>query len=177
MRPHALVLPPWGHMPTRWWLLFLLILHGLWHNAVRPLSESFNRWGPLAVPIHYWVAVIAYCSVIFWLSHNPEPPGVEIRFAGKDKIAHTVMYGGLAGLVGVGMRRSRRLYGHSALFYVPVLVAAGYGLLDEIHQLFVPLRSFDPWDLAADAGGAILVSWALLRWWPPGDATPEELAG
>ena len=34
-----------------------------------------------------------------------------------------------------------------------------YGLSDEIHQLFVPLRQGDPLDLVADSVGAALGAW------------------
>jgi len=41
---------------------------------------------------------------------------------------------------------------------VPVAITVGfcviYGLADELHQLLVPARVFDGWDLAADALGA-----------------------
>jgi VanZ family protein len=124
------------------------------------------------VPLHYTFATAVYCVAIFWLSANPEPPGTDLGIAGADKAAHVVLFGGLGALVAVGMRRSSRDYGRKALFFVPVLFAGGYGVIDEIHQLWVPLRSFDPWDIAADVGGAMLAAWALLRWWPPVPGTP-----
>ncbi|MFZ1841932.1 MAG: VanZ family protein [Nitrospira sp.] len=42
---------------------------------------------------------------------------------------------------------------------VAVAGCALYGLSDEIHQLFVPLRQGDPLDLVADSVGAALGAW------------------
>ncbi len=47
---------------------------------------------------------------------------------------------------------------------MPVIFAIAYGVSDEVHQWFVPRRSFDPWDLVADAAGAVLAGYALHRW-------------
>ena len=128
------------------------------------------------MPIRYCLAIFIYCAFIFWLSANPKPPGSEYKFEGADKIAHTVLYGGLTAVAAIGLRRSKRRYGRNALLFVPVALAGAYGLFDEIHQLWVPLRSFDLWDLAADAGSAMIVAWLFLRWWPPVTREPEAVA-
>ncbi len=39
-----------------------------------------------------------------------------------------------------------------------------YGVTDELHQLFVPLREPDPWDVAADTVGAAVAVLGMERW-------------
>lgn len=40
--------------------------------------------------------------------------------------------------------------------WIPVLITSTYGIIDEIHQSFVPGRSCSIFDWIADTGGAIL---------------------
>lgn len=105
--------------------------------------------------------VIAYCAGIFWLSADPDPPDPGFEFPGKDKAAHMALYGGLAAVVGMGLNRAESRRSARFRFWVPILFAACYGLTDEIHQRFVPHRTFELADLAADALGALLVQSAL----------------
>jgi VanZ family protein len=107
----------------------------------------------------YYVYTFLYCSGIFWLSSRPVPANLPAKdILGIDKVAHAVIFGGLAilvaqGMMSTGKERSRRL-----LFWIPVIFATCYGLFDECHQLFVPQRTFDLWDLVADALGAIVAA-------------------
>lgn len=77
----------------------------------------------------------------------------------SDKILHLCEYGVLGALAyracrhGAGARVAR----HAVI--VAVAGCALYGLSDEIHQLFVPLRQGDPLDLVADTVGATLGAW------------------
>ncbi len=80
-----------------------------------------------------------------------------------DKVAHGVMFGGLAATVAVGLRRSNDVILPWRLFLIPFFFAAFYGLTDEIHQLFVIDRTFEVLDIVADAAGALLVQVFLCR--------------
>jgi VanZ family protein len=115
-----------------------------------PASERLGLWGP----------VLLYCALIFALSSISSVPALPGHMS--DKTAHALLYSGLGFLV------ARALSGGSGRpvnASVPVIVlafSALYGLSDEFHQLFVPRRSFDLRDLAADvAGGGI----GLAAWW------------
>jgi len=121
------------------------------------------KYGPLWI-----VLTLAYCSVIFYLSSLPDrdlPAPAWLDWSGSDKAVHMVIFGGLAGLVSVGLRRSnpapvsRRL-----LFLGPVLFAVLYGISDEFHQAFVPMRSPDALDLLADAAGATIIAGIYTAW-------------
>lgn len=41
-------------------------------------------------------------------------------------------------------------------FIFSFIIVSFYGLFDEVHQLFIPGRMFDWWDLVADMVGALL---------------------
>lgn len=108
-------------------------------------------------PVLYAIAIFVVSSI----SRPPEPPGPV-----TDKHVHLLLYAGLSGLMlralaggdwtGVTARRC----GAAAL------LAVLYGASDEWHQAFVPGRSADLLDLAADAAGAMSaagLAWAAAR--------------
>jgi VanZ family protein len=65
------------------------------------------------------------------------------------------LYAGLASLVGAGLRqKGSGSVAFQALF--PIVFAGLYGISDEIHQLFVPNRSFELLDILSDISGAAL---------------------
>lgn len=114
--------------------------------------------------LRYYIAIAAYCSFLFWLSHQSSPIEVEIRFPGEDKVAHLVLYGVLGALVSIGLHRAPRRYPDWVMAYGPVLFAVLYGVSDEFHQYFVPLRTPSLLDLVADGVGATLAHMAC-RWY------------
>lgn len=99
--------------------------------------------------------------MIFYLSSQPDPPRPDFSFPGVDKLAHMTLYAGLAALLSIGIRRSNERTPFRVQFYVPVLFAALYGLTDEYHQRFVPYRTFEWADIAANALGALAVQCVL----------------
>lgn len=112
-----------------------------------------------------WVPATLWVGVIFALSSQPALPSPA---SVGDKQAHALAYGLLALLCLMGLTgwRSRRIAGASLLgaFVIAVL----YGVSDEIHQSFVPGRTPDVADVAADAMGAALAltgawAWAILH--------------
>lgn len=82
-----------------------------------------------------------------------------------DKLQHIVAFGLIAAMVLTGMIRSKRNHPLRRLMMVPVLFTIAFGLTDEFHQSFVPLRNVDPFDIVADAVGASLAVYVLLRYW------------
>jgi VanZ family protein len=95
---------------------------------------------------------------------------VSIPGGVSDKTAHGVAYSGLSALIVWALVDGdwRRIRLRTVI--LATVLAAAYGLTDEVHQLFVPRRSFDWFDLLADAAGAFAAAsavWAwgiLLRW-------------
>jgi len=109
------------------------------------------------VRIPYLTVVAVYCAIIYWLSTAHIEVAEPLQFSHYDKLGHAVVFGGLAFLVAAGMWRSGRRYSNAGLYWAPVIFASGYGLFIELVQLFLPHRSFDPWDIVANTAGALLV--------------------
>ena len=124
----------------------------------------------IAFKKRYAVATLLYCGAIFALSSQSQPPAGDWSFLdlpGMDKVAHGILYAGLAGVVSVGLWRSNETVRAPVHFWIPVLFALLYGLSDEVHQNYVPERSFDWMDLLADGVGATIVQVPLCAYlWP-----------
>ena len=93
-------------------------------------------------------------GLIFFFSSLPDPGGPPGGIS--DKTAHVLIYATL------GASLVRALAGGriTAMTLTRILVAAAlgtlYGVTDEIHQHFVPPRTPDILDVAADAVGAFM---------------------
>ena len=107
-----------------------------------------------------WLPAAAWTGVIFWLSSGalPAPGGVEI----PDKVAHFAAYAALGAL----LWWAAAPLGARTAAAVAVALGGLYGASDEVHQRFVPGRSADIRDWAADLAGvaaAVAIAWALSR--------------
>lgn len=104
-------------------------------------------------------------GTIFFLSHQTGDSLHLPSFPGADKLAHMLAYGVLAVTVlwffgkngTVRMRRTAQL---------TVVLCLVYGLTDEFHQSFIPLRSVSGLDILADTAGAavIAITWYRSLW-------------
>jgi VanZ family protein len=98
-----------------------------------------------------WAPVVACMALIFGLSSMSSPPSPG---AVNDKVLHFAAYGGLAALC-LRATSGGRLAGLTLRAgLLAWAVATAYGATDEFHQHFVPHRTSDIADLAADAAGA-----------------------
>lgn len=96
-------------------------------------------------------------AAIWFLSSQsilPQPKGI----LGFDKLQHLVAYLVLAAAIGLWFpsewRRKRRLMP----LILTALISSIYGIVDEVHQFYVPGRDCNVWDWLADTAGAILGS-------------------
>lgn len=112
----------------------------------------------------YGLLTVLYCTGIFVFSSQPKPLGVDLPFPGADKVAHLTVYAGLAACVSLGIRRSGRRVSRRVQFLAPMVFASLYGVFDEVHQLFVPHRTFSMVDILADTAGATLMQGFLCCW-------------
>jgi VanZ family protein len=125
-----------------------------------------------------WMPVAIYMAVIFLLSADSSPPAPPHV---SDKLLHLLAYAGLAVVIGRAVhgglpsRLSRRGV------VVTIAITVVYGVTDELHQAFVPGRSPDVYDVAADAAGAgvgLIACWAwgIIRSFrarrPPSNSAP-----
>jgi VanZ family protein len=100
-------------------------------------------------------------AFIFGLSSIASPPSFP---AGTDKGLHYFLYAGLAVLIGRALAAGRfdRITWRVAA--AAACLAALYGVSDELHQQYVAGRSFEYWDLVADAVGASCGAAAASLW-------------
>jgi VanZ family protein len=88
----------------------------------------------------------------------PKPKGP----LGIDKIQHFIAYFVLAAVAGLWFSPDRWQKQKWKPFFISAAIAVVYGIIDEIHQYFVPGRDCNVWDWLADSIGAVLGSLAIL---------------
>ncbi|MGE5681258.1 MAG: VanZ family protein [Bacillota bacterium] len=106
-------------------------------------NKTLLVYFPLAA---YWLILFAATTL----------PGNDVPNLGvSDKIEHSVAYMVLSVLLCLtyNFQNKVRIL-RQRPFVMTILTVTFYGLLDEIHQLFVPGRSCDARDLLADVLGA-----------------------
>lgn len=107
------------------------------------------------------VPIVLYCAAIFALSSLPRLP--ETVSWMPDKIGHVILYSGLGWLVA----RELKLRGVAAPYWLWVgsaVFCLAYGITDEVHQYFVPGRSFQLGDLVADTAGGLIGGGVYSLW-------------
>jgi len=102
---------------------------------------------------------VLYYGLIFWFSSHPLP--IRSTLPNFDKLGHCAAFGGLGFLLALGYFAAPRLKAGQKALWVAV-TGAGLGILDEVHQLFVPGRTPDPLDALADAAG---IGLGLFLYW------------
>ena len=125
------------------------------------MSNTFRLWG----------AVVLYMAAIFYMSALSDPPVP----AGTDKSLHGLAYLGLAIVVlrALAGGLPRRIDMRVAI--IGFLITVAYAATDELHQMFVPGRTADAFDLLADAGGATLGTAACWAWGIISPVSRDEL--
>lgn len=105
--------------------------------------------------LSYWFPVLAYCGLIYFQSSRPSPQNLpEIPYL--DKLLHVGAYALLGVLFMRALRTSALGNKPAALMVLSILLAALYGVSDEIHQYFVPFRTAELLDVLADFLGSLL---------------------
>src|SRR5262245_23144747 len=105
--------------------------------------------------VRAWLPAGSYMLLIWVLSSIPTQ--FEFKFVPfRDKGIHFVEYGTLAALLVHAFRGSWASLRAPALLFAAWSVTVFWGLLDEIHQAFVPGRVADVRDVVADALGGLL---------------------
>ena len=124
----------------------------------------------------YWIMALVYVFCIFTFSSFVSSlfcphrltrilEGIDSEFLLSlaylifpflDKIKHIAVYFGLGILLYLALSASKNLA--IKRYTIPLTFVSGFflGVIDEIHQLFVPERSFSIFDMAADGIGIIL---------------------
>ncbi|MBI5746800.1 MAG: VanZ family protein [Nitrospirae bacterium] len=104
-------------------------------------------------PLSCWILVVLYAALIFYLSSGP----ITVDLPGSDKLYHMIEYGIFSLLLYNALSSSFKKEYPWKIALLTIILTLLYGVSDEFHQLFVPSRSADPYDVIADASGAIIV--------------------
>ncbi len=109
-----------------------------------------NRLKVLLIPlILYWI-------VLFIATSLPSTPYVDV-FEISDKLKHFSAYLILAVLLGLNLHFQEKWERVSKFFLsYTFIICIFYGLIDEIHQIFVPNRTGEFLDWVADLIGTLL---------------------
>jgi VanZ family protein len=111
------------------------------------MSDAFRR------RVSLWAPVVLYMALIFALSSTSRPPDVLPPSLG-DKGGHSLLYAGLAALLVRALAGGWLRPLGAGVAFAAVALSTSYGATDEIHEMFVPLRTPELADLAADAVGS-----------------------
>ena len=100
--------------------------------------------------------LVIWLVIIFWLSsirHVPRQPWIPHL----DKIVHATIFLVLCWFAHRAFRFQDRMPGlRQHALIAAFLLTVAYGYIDEFHQRFVPGRSYDLADFAADSTGALI---------------------
>jgi VanZ family protein len=100
-----------------------------------------------------WLPPLLWAALILILTSIPGSHLPVLPFRNFDKIVHLAIYGVLGWLAIRAWANGSRLT--AAALLVVVLISC-FGILDEWHQRFIPQRSMDLRDWAADTTGAMI---------------------
>ncbi|MBD3292074.1 MAG: thioredoxin [Armatimonadia bacterium] len=109
----------------------------------------------------YWTPPVVWAGIILVGTSLPKVPGPNV--VGIDKVSHLVAYGILGVLLVRGFRYCQCWrYGRAAAW--TLIVGGLFGAFDELHQSWIPGRSTDLLDFAADFAGLTLAVAAVWTW-------------
>jgi len=117
----------------------------------------------MRILLRFWLPLVVHMGLIFFLSSRTHFPVEMPPWAYHvDKCVHAFLFGFLAFLFLRALLKGNypRVSFKTAIASIAFTVF--YGATDEFHQQFVPGRTPDPYDIAADAAGAIIVCLFIL---------------
>ena len=103
--------------------------------------------------IKIFVPAVLWAIIMLTVSSVPYLSTPSIGFDFEDKFAHSGEYAVFGILLAFGF--SRLNWGWKKVLLISVAVAAVFGILDELHQVLIPGRQADVFDILADMAGAI----------------------
>jgi len=110
---------------------------------------------PIKTFIFYWLPIIIYCLAIFIQSSLPTSERLP-AFPHSDKLLHAGAYALLGFLFYRAFQTTRIPKTTMLLVLVSALSSTVYGISDEIHQNFVPSRTFSLADMLANTVGSFM---------------------
>jgi len=109
--------------------------------------------------VKFWLPVVLWAGFLFYLSSIPNLKASSNP--AQDEIirtaAHFLFYALGYGLFFRALKQPKN-------FWWPLGLTCLYGFFDEVHQSFVPTRTFQIQDLVVDFSGAYLGQMIIRRW-------------
>lgn len=103
-----------------------------------------------------WLA-LAYAVLILIVSSIPNLKTPELGFENQDKLYHFIEYSIFSVLLFFALLNSQRDFLRKNVLQISLLIGASFGILDELHQKFIPGRTADILDFTADFVGVALI--------------------
>ena len=100
-----------------------------------------------------WGPVLFVMALIFYFSSLTDPGGPPAGMS--DKAAHFLIYAALGGALIRALAGGRTRWMDAPRAGLATTLGTLYGVSDELHQWFVPPRTPEMMDLAADCAGAL----------------------
>lgn len=117
-----------------------------------------------------WMLTIVVAVAIAWLTLAPVPPETEHieLFEGADKWVHAIMFGTLTCCILLDRQRHSCWHDITPAFaFLSGAISTTAGVAVEVLQRYMEAgRSYDPGDIAADAGGALVALLFYLAFQP-----------
>jgi len=112
--------------------------------------------------LKFWFPPAIYSGMIFYVSSIPQL-SVPLSGLHTDKLVHFFEYMPLGFLVSRALFSSKFICLRDVCF-IAVVFCACYGLVDEIHQAFVPGRDSSVFDFLADVFGGCMGAYLYYMW-------------
>jgi len=110
----------------------------------------------------YWIPVYLYAALIFYISSRADlSPLVEPFFKHTDKILHIFEFGFLCFLIIRALAASIKNFSTKQIYCHALIFSIIYGIMDEVHQSFVPGRTMTIPDIIADIIGCVAIIFIL----------------
>jgi hypothetical protein len=125
--------------------------HGMPVQVARQTGQHGRRH-----VIWLWGPVVGYCALIFLMSAQSDLSLPALAGSESDKVAHVLEFGVL-GILWARAAKAHWPHWTCLLVLVSIGLFTGlYGVMDELHQLYVPGRFSDWHDALADLCGGTL---------------------
>ena len=111
-----------------------------------------------------WLPVFFWCFLLFYLSSIPNLKTSNNPF--WDEIIRSFIHALFYAILFFLFFRALNFQRTKKDFLSPLILACLYGFSDEVHQFFVPTRTFQIQDLLVDFTGAFLGGWLLWKFLP-----------
>ena len=105
--------------------------------------------------LKYWFPVIAYALLIFAISSIPSNNLPQAPFM-LDRFFHLLEFLLFGVLFARAVKRTSKIGDRKIIFWFSLLFVSLYALSDEVHQIFVPGRHADVFDLIFDGIGGFI---------------------